>query len=128
VTDVKSRLHHVALLSTDPERSADLMRNLLDARVKDGSGAGKGPKEVFAFLPGIALVFVKADVPGPRTDAHLALSVSAEELTSCAAKLTQFGLEYQAPRQGGRDKALYFLDYDGNLFELNAEPVPDSET
>ena len=124
---MNSRLHHVALLSTDPERSAELFRNLLGARVKDGSASGKGPKEVLALMPGIALVFVKAEVTSTRTDAHVAISVSSEELKSCAVKLVQLGLDHQAPRQGGREEALYFLDHDNNLFELNAGPAPQSE-
>lgn len=124
---MNSRLHHIALLSTDPDRSAELFRSLLGARVKDGSASGKGPKEVFALMPGITLVFVKAAVTGTRTDAHVALSVSIEELKSCALRLVQLGLEHQAPRQGGREEALYFLDHDNNLFELNAGPAPQSE-
>jgi catechol 2,3-dioxygenase-like lactoylglutathione lyase family enzyme len=124
---MNSRLHHIALLSTDPERSAELFRHLLGARVEGGAGGGKGPKEVLALMPGLTLVFVEAGAPNTRTDAHVALSVSSEELNSCALKLTQLGLEHQAPRQGGREQALYFLDHDNNLFELNAGPAPQSE-
>lgn len=124
---MNSRLHHIALLSTAPERSAELFSALLGAQVKDGHASGKGPKEVLALMPGLTLVFVKAEGPRERTDAHVALSVSSEELASCAAKLAQLGLAYQVPRQGGREEALYFLDHDNNLFELNATKALPSE-
>lgn len=72
-----------------------------------------------AQLAGIVLVFV-AGAPAqtaPAT-AHVALNVAPAELAASKACLAQLGLHFEEPRHGPKGRALYFVDYDNNLFEL----------
>jgi catechol 2,3-dioxygenase-like lactoylglutathione lyase family enzyme len=122
---MKSRLNHIALVAADPERSARLFEKLLNAEVVCPAG-GHGFPEVSAHFPGVTIVFAHgASVAAEPSGAHIAFSVTALELQACRTCLAQLGLRFEEPRHGPKDRALYFMDYDNNLFELSVVEVAD---
>jgi catechol 2,3-dioxygenase-like lactoylglutathione lyase family enzyme len=128
---MKSRLNHVALVAADPLRSAGIFELMLGAEVVPAGGQHRGPPETTARLPGVDLVFV-TQAPSPRSEppaAHVALNVTSSELEEAKACLAKLGLAFEPPRGGGqRDRGLYFLDYDNNLFELSVtDPADQSD-
>lgn len=116
---MKSRLNHIAIVAADPQRSARIFEKTLGAEVVLPAAGHRGPPEVAAHLPGVALVFVAGSSIQPEpAKAHVAFSVTPAELEASRAHLAQLGLHVEEPRHGPRDRALYFVDYDNNLFEL----------
>lgn len=116
---MKSRLNHIALVAADPERSARIFEKILAAELVLPAPEHRGPPEVSAHLPGVALVFVAgASVHSEPAKAHVALNVTPVELEASRVRLAQLGLRSQEPRHGPKGRALYFADYDNNLFEL----------
>lgn len=116
-------LHHVALVVTNPERSARIFVALFAAQVQRPGPDHKGPAELAVKMPGLTLVLIQGQTPAVRIDAHVAFKVSAGDLNEMKAKLFTLGIEAQVPRGLSRDNSLYFIDYDNNLFELNSGPM-----
>jgi catechol 2,3-dioxygenase-like lactoylglutathione lyase family enzyme len=106
---------HVALVVSDPPRTADLFQQLFDAgkvtRVDE-----EGHDEIFVQLGGIWFVLVRGNMERPRTGDHVAFHVTKDVMDATAAKLDALGLEYMLARS---DSALYFFDYDNHVFELD---------
>jgi fosfomycin resistance protein FosX len=115
-----SILHHVALIVADRERSARIFELLFSAKVVLPGQDHRGPPEVLVRMPGLDLVFVKGQAPTQRADSHIAFAVRPSELVLHREKLVQLGIQAAEPRQGPQGRALYFVDYDNHLFELNA--------
>jgi hypothetical protein len=120
-------LHHVALVVAGPARSACIFESLFAAKIVLPGEGHRGPPEVLAHMPGLDLVLVKGQPPAQRTDSHIALAVPASEFASYREKLSRLGIRAVEPRQRAQDRALYFVDYDNHLFELNAGPLLSPE-
>jgi catechol 2,3-dioxygenase-like lactoylglutathione lyase family enzyme len=122
-------VHHVALLSSDVERTVDFYQGLLEFPLTDmfenrdyqGSthfffDIGNGNAIAFFDLPGLDL--------GPYAEVlgglhHLAISVEPERWAHLKAKLDAAGIEY-AHIDGS---SIYFRDPDGARLELLADPL-----
>ena len=61
-------------------------------------------------------VLVQAQVDRSRTGDHIAFSVSKSTLLETAEKLQRTNVEFFLARS---DTALYFFDYDNDVFELD---------
>lgn len=116
---INSRLNHVALAVKDPARSARIFEKLFGAEVAMSGPEHRGPPEVSAHLPGLTLVLVAGSPASSAPSAgHIALNVTAAELAAAKAHLAQLGIAFEEPRHGRKDRGLYFVDHDNNLFEL----------
>ena len=122
-------VHHVALLSSDVERTVRFYQDLLEFPLtemfenRDYEGSthfffdiGNGNALAFFDLPGLDL--------GPYAEVlgglhHLAISVEPEKWQRLKAKLDEAGIEY-AHIDGS---SIYFRDPDGARLELICEPL-----
>lgn len=122
-------VHHVALISSDVERTVLFYQDLLgfpltevmENRDYPGSthfffDAGNGNAIAFFDLPGLDL--------GPYVEVlgglhHLAISISREQWVAARARLQEAGVETMEES----DTSLYFKDPDGARLELLAEPL-----
>jgi catechol 2,3-dioxygenase-like lactoylglutathione lyase family enzyme len=122
-------VHHVALISSDVERTVRFYQDLLEFPLtemfenRDYKGSthfffdiGHGNALAFFDLPGLDL--------GPYAEVlgglhHLAISVAPERWARLKAKLDAEGVEY-AHISGS---SLYFFDPDGARLELIADPL-----
>jgi catechol 2,3-dioxygenase-like lactoylglutathione lyase family enzyme len=108
-------ISHVALIVKDPARTAQLFKELFDARRVSRTDS-EGHDETFVRLGRTWFVLVQASVDRPRTGDHVAFSVSKATLLACAEKLEAMNHEFMLARA---DTALYFFDYDNHVFELD---------
>ncbi|MHB1139074.1 MAG: VOC family protein [Microthrixaceae bacterium] len=122
-------VHHVALLSSDVERTIDFYQGLLEFPLselfenRDYRGSthfffdiGIGNQLAFFDLPGLDL--------GPYAEVlgglhHLAITVESERWDRLRAKLDEAGIEY-AHVDG---TSIYFRGPDGERVELIADPL-----
>ena len=122
-------VHHVALLSSDVERTVDFYQGLLEFPLTDmfenrdyeGSthfffDIGNGNAIAFFDLPGLDL--------GPYAEVlgglhHLAISVLPDRWAHLKRKLDDAGIEY-AHIDGS---SIYFRDPDGARLELISDPL-----
>ena len=122
-------VHHVALLSSDVERTVRFYQDLLEFPLTDmfenrdykGSthfffDIGNGNAIAFFDLPGLDL--------GPYAEVlgglhHLAISVEPSRWVHLKAKLDEAGIEY-AHIDGS---SIYFRDPDGARLELISDPL-----
>jgi catechol 2,3-dioxygenase-like lactoylglutathione lyase family enzyme len=122
-------VHHVALLSSDVERTVRFYQDLLEFPLTDmfenrdykGSthfffDIGHGNAIAFFDLPGLDL--------GPYAEVlgglhHLAISVEPSRWTHLKAKLDEAGIDY-AHIDGS---SIYFRDPDGARLELISDPL-----
>jgi len=122
-------VHHIALLSSDVERTVRFYQDLLEFPLTDmfenrdyeGSthfffDIGNGNALAFFDLPGLDL--------GPYAEVlgglhHLAISVEPEKWQRLKAKLDEAGIEY-AHIDGS---SIYFRDPDGARLELICDPL-----
>jgi catechol 2,3-dioxygenase-like lactoylglutathione lyase family enzyme len=122
-------VHHVALISSDVERTVEFYQGVLEFPLtdmfenRDYSGSthfffdlGHGNANAFFDLPGLDL--------GPYAEVHgglhhLAISVEPERWIRLKAKLDEVGVPY-AHVDGS---SIYFLDPDGARLELISDPL-----
>ena len=122
-------LHHVALLSSDVERTIRFYQDLLEFPLteifenRDYRGSnhfffdiGNGNLLAFFDFPGLDL--------GPYAEVlgglhHIAISVEPDRWERLKAKLDEAGVPYQA--ESGT--SIYFRDPDGARMELIADPL-----
>ena len=122
-------VHHVALLSSDVERTIDFYQGLLEFPLtvlfenRDYRGSthfffdiGNGNALAFFDMPGLDL--------GPYAEVlgglhHLAISVEPERWAHLKERLDDAGIEY-AHIDG---TSIYFLGPDGERIELIADPL-----
>src|SRR6266498_5776200 len=122
-------VHHVALLSSDVERTIQFYQGLLEFPLteifenRDYAGSnhfffdiGAGNALAFFDLPGLDL--------GPYAEVlgglhHLALSMPPEKWAEVRAKLDAAGVSYQLESE----HSIYFPDPDGARIELISDPL-----
>lgn len=115
-------ISHVALVVSDPARTASLFEMLFAARVVQRRDAD-GHDETFVNLGNTWFMLAKATVERQRTGDHIAFRATKEELAATAEKLTAMNLEFIMARS---NTSLYFFDYDNHVFELDTTDI-DSE-
>jgi catechol 2,3-dioxygenase-like lactoylglutathione lyase family enzyme len=122
-------LHHMALLSSDVERTVHFYQELLEFPLteifenRDYKGSnhfffdiGNGNLLAFFDFPGLDL--------GPYAEVlgglhHIAISVSPQKWERLKQKLDDAGVEYQLESK----VSIYFRDPDGARLELLADPL-----
>jgi catechol 2,3-dioxygenase-like lactoylglutathione lyase family enzyme len=122
-------VHHVALLSSDVERTVDFYQGLLEFPLtemfenRDYGGSthfffdiGNGNALAFFDLPGLDLG-IYAEVLGGLH--HLAISMDPDRWQHVKGKLDAAGVQY-AHVDGS---SIYFLDPDGARIELISDPL-----
>jgi catechol 2,3-dioxygenase-like lactoylglutathione lyase family enzyme len=112
-----SSISHIALIVRDPARTAELFASVLGAQVVADWPDDTGHPQSCAKLGGVWFVLRQGAGPACRNGDHIALGVSHDELVACADKLATSDVEHFMARQ---DTALYFMDYDNHIFELDA--------
>ena len=110
-------ISHIALIVRDPARTAELFAGVLGAHVIADRPDDDGHQQSFARLGGVWFLLQQGTGPSCRNGDHIALEVSRDELTACAGRLSTFDVEHFMARE---DTALYFMDYDNHVFELDA--------
>jgi catechol 2,3-dioxygenase-like lactoylglutathione lyase family enzyme len=114
-------ISHLALVVTDPARTAALFHDLFSARVVERKD-DEGHLETFIKLGGTWIVLVAAPVQRARTGDHIAFHATSEILEATVAKLQAMGREFIRARS---NRALYFFDYDDHVFELSTENIDE---
>ncbi|HXE77251.1 MAG TPA: VOC family protein [Rhodanobacter sp.] len=110
-------LDHIALMVSDPARTAQLFAKVFDdARIERGADDGDGDHDTQVRLGGVCLVLVRGAPPAARNGDHIGFAVSKAEFAACAERLRAAGIEVLMARG---DSALYFDDYDNHVFELD---------
>ena len=122
-------VHHVALLSSDVERTVEFYQDLLEFPLtemfenRDYGGSthfffdlGNGNALAFFDMPGLALG-AYAEVLGGLH--HLAISVEPERWAHLKRKLDEAGIPYSHVDES----SLYFTDPDGARVELISDPL-----
>ena len=122
-------VHHIALLSSDVERTIRFYQGLLEFPLteifenRDYAGSnhfffdiGHGNLLAFFDMPGLDL--------GPYAEVlgglhHLAISVTRDRWEHLKSKLDAAGVEYMVES----DASIYFRDPDGARLELLADPL-----
>lgn len=122
-------IHHVALLSSDVERTVQFYQELLEFPMleifenRDYQGSnhfffslGNGNTLAFFDFPGLDL--------GPYAEVlgglhHIAISVEPETWARLRAKLDDAGVDYMLESE----VSMYFADPDGARIELIADPL-----
>jgi catechol 2,3-dioxygenase-like lactoylglutathione lyase family enzyme len=122
-------VHHVALISSDVERTVEFYQGLLEFPLtemfenRDYAGSthfffdiGNGNTVAFFDLPGVD--------PGPYDEVlgglhHLAISMEVENWTTAKARLDAEGIPYDHVD----GTSLYFRGPDGERLELIADPL-----
>ena len=114
-------ISHVALVVKDPARTAALFRDLFDARMVARDDP-EGHHETFVKLGGAWIALIGASVERTRTGDHIAFGATPEIIEATVAKLQKMGREFVRSRS---NRALYFSDYDGHVFELSTEDLDE---
>jgi len=114
-------ISHVALVVSDPARTAALFQDLFDARMVQRQD-DEGHLETFVSLGGAWIVLVGAPVRRARTGDHIAFQATPDIIEATVAKLEKMGREFVRARS---NRALYFFDYDDHVFELNTENLDE---
>jgi catechol 2,3-dioxygenase-like lactoylglutathione lyase family enzyme len=114
---MSASIGHIALIVRDPARTAELFAGVLGARVILDRPDDEGHPQSFANFGGIWFVLRKGDGPSCRNGDRIAFDVSRDDLHAFADKLAGFDVEHFMARE---NSALYFMDYDNHLFELDA--------
>jgi catechol 2,3-dioxygenase-like lactoylglutathione lyase family enzyme len=122
-------VHHVALLSSDVERTVEFYQGILEFPLtemfenRDYGGSthfffdlGNGNALAFFDLPGLDL--------GPYAEVlgglhHLAISVAPDRWTRLRANLDAAGVQYHVESE----TSIYFPDPDGARLELISDPL-----
>ena len=112
-------ISHIALVVTDPARTATLFHDLFGARAVERKDE-EGHLETFVRVAGTWIVLVGAPVQRARTGDHIAFHATPDILEATIAKLETMGREFIRARS---NKALYFFDYDDHVFELDTEDI-----
>ncbi len=114
-------LDHVALAVSDPQRTAAVLAGVFGGQVQQPSAVSPGASELAVHLGRLHLVLVRAGgLPAAPSAAHVAIRVPAGRLRDVGDALRRAGLRVEAPRRGPAERAVYFLDFDQNLFEVCA--------
>jgi fosfomycin resistance protein FosX len=116
---VTGSIGHIALVVSNPARTAALFQQLFDAG-KVSRIDEEGHDETFVQLGGIWFALVQGDVERPRTGDHVAFQVAKSVMDATAKKLDAMGMKYIMARA---DSALYFFDYDNHVFELDTSDL-----
>jgi catechol 2,3-dioxygenase-like lactoylglutathione lyase family enzyme len=106
---------HIALIVRDSSRTAMLFKELFGAKIVTRKDVD-GHEETYVRLGSTWFVLAQAEVTRPRTGDHIAFSVSKSALLATAEKLKRMNVEFFLARS---DTALYFIDYDNHVFELD---------
>ena len=110
-------ISHVALVVTDPARTAALFHDLFSAKVVERKD-DELHLETFARLGGTWIVLVAGPVQRTRSGDHIAFRATPEILEATVAKLQAMEREFIRARS---NRALYFFDYDDHVFEFDTE-------
>ena len=108
-------ISHIALVVSDPARTAELFEHLFAVKVVRRVD-GEGHDETLVNLGKIWFLLAKATVERKRTGDHIAFRVTNEVLQSTRERLKEMNLECILARS---DTSLYFFDYDNHVFELD---------
>lgn len=118
-------ISHLTFIVRDLERTAGLFTALdawevYDSRARNFSLS----REKFFLLGGVWLAFMEGQ-PVERSYRHVAFVVAPAELPEYESRLQRMGIELKPARARieGEGEAVYFYDYDNNLFELHSGTV-----
>jgi catechol 2,3-dioxygenase-like lactoylglutathione lyase family enzyme len=114
---MSASIGHIALIVRDPARTSELFAGVLGAQVIATRPDEQGHPQSFAKLGGLWFLLRQGDGPLHRNGDRIAIEVSRDELRACADRLATFDVEHCMARE---NTALYFMDYDNHVFELDA--------
>lgn len=112
-------ISHIALVVTDPARTASLFEALFASKIVRRRDAD-GHDETFVNLGNTWFMLAKATVERQRTGDHIAFHATKADLAATVEKLKAMNLEFILSRS---DSSLYFFDYDNHVFELDTADI-----
>jgi catechol 2,3-dioxygenase-like lactoylglutathione lyase family enzyme len=111
-------LSHIALASSNPRRTADLLVQVFGACILPHAADAKAPPELTIQFGELKLDFDQGVGPEAPGASHVAFNVPTKVSEQVRRSVLALGLQVQSPRTGAANRALYFADYDSNLFEV----------
>lgn len=108
-------ISHVALVVSDPARTAGLFQQLFAAEILQRVDE-EGHDETLVKLGGVWFLLAEGGVERPRSGDHVAFHVTQAVLESTKEKLKAMNMEFISARS---NSSLYFFDYDNHVFELD---------
>lgn len=116
-------ISHITLVVRDLERTAQLLKDVLDAQEVYSSGdeTFSIAREKFFLIGGVWVAIMEGPALSERTYNHVAFKIPEEEFELYKARLEKAGVEIRQGRSRilGEGQSLYFYDYDNHLFELH---------
>lgn len=119
---MSASIRHIALIVRDPARTAELFAGVLGAQVMAERCGDEGRPHTLAKFGGVWFVLRQGEGPLARNGDHIGFEVSRDDLRIYADKLATYDVEHFMAHE---DTALYFMDYDNHVFELNAGGTMD---
>jgi catechol 2,3-dioxygenase-like lactoylglutathione lyase family enzyme len=117
---LSGRIHHLALRSGDPERSARFYEDVLGLREVQRSPAEGGVRAIWLELQGAVLMIERALRAGPSAGTGHVLALAVAELEPWEDHLRTAGV----PVVDRTDHTLFVLDPDGHRVALSRYPLP----
>jgi hypothetical protein len=111
-------LSHIGLEVKNSERTARLFQELFSAEIRYKKPENEVQAETFLRIGDIWFALIEGEGNKYRSDDHIALTVSENDLNSYAKKLSEMNIEYRFSKINSPPKSLYFYDYDNHFFEL----------
>lgn len=116
-------LSHITLIVRDLERTAAMLKSVLQAReiYSSGDQTFSLSKEKFFLIDDLWLCLMAGDALNERSYNHIAFQIQEEDYANCLAAIEKAGLELRParPRVEGEGRSIYFFDYDNHLLELH---------
>jgi glyoxylase I family protein len=114
------RIHHVALRSADPERSARFYEGVLGLREVQRSPGEDGVRAIWLGLQDAVLMIERALRAGPSAGTGHVLALEVPELEPWEEHLRAAGV----PVVDRTEFTLFLLDPDGHRVALSRYPLP----
>lgn len=116
-------LSHVTLIARDIQRTAELLKQVLNAEQVYASGDSTFSlsREIFLLAGGVWIAIMEGRSLDQRSYNHIAFKIADAEFDTYRRRLADAGVEMREgrPRIAGEGRSLYFYDYDNHLFELH---------
>jgi catechol 2,3-dioxygenase-like lactoylglutathione lyase family enzyme len=116
-------LSHITLVVRDLERTAAMLRAVLDARELYSSGGVtfSRSREMFLDVAGVWIAIMEGEALPARSYNHIAFKIPEAEFDAFDRRVRQAGVEVAPPRPRveGEGRSIYFHDFDNHLFELH---------
>lgn len=116
-------LSHITFIVSDLEKTANMLKSVLDAEevYSSGDDVFSIAREKFFLIGGVWIAIMEGDPLREQSYNHVAFRVDEKDMEKYIDRLHESGLEIKDGRRriDGEGRSIYFYDYDNHLFELH---------